>query len=685
MLLSLPPSLIALIICFLDDRHVSAIPNPEPARVGDYIASGAGETGTPSSSANRTTGAGPVSTGTGSAYASSCDSALSVWNSNSLSWRWASGQRETSTFASAITYGSEAPGTTKVTSVITLCDGYPRVVGRTTAKAGHTYLKTDSWTNTITATLQPEATYPPQPCSIQPDDCVALSSAFDSSLSAAGFLDRGAPLCTVTSVPAVSYSTGSAGRECNNCMIVASTARLMYWPITTVEGSGDLCNKTASTITPTPTAPRSFVTDGITITSPSVAISFGHMSRADGCGRTINATIVPVNPSEVTSVRGFRALFTHHRFNFADLNYHCFSTNSTNYTIADGAGDDCYQQVPAAAYFGGLNNAVVYDQYVFRTMSQYQSTIWGDYQPQILPPQTMTSAIRRIWGDDCIIHPDGVWDPPIALTAQDSLALPSWGPGATTTSSSVAESTPASPVFPYAPEGAQETGIRGVSRTGGAEHFTAQPFEQSGADGSAMYAQASSTAADGDNAVTEYSSTPTNEVLIGTTVYTVIIATDGSAVWVGDQTTLTAVGTIPNAPVFQASGTEGSDTLATSTVSGGGTSSASDAGELSGTWSSVAAGAWVYSDSMATMTVSQGGPAVTIGSDVMSAADTGIVKIAVSTSSQSTESTSAATSSTIGTPASAASTQNASGAGRLMIVSVQALVLALGFTAILLL
>nr|OQO24277.1 hypothetical protein B0A51_07979 [Rachicladosporium sp. CCFEE 5018] len=459
----------------------------------------------------------------------------------------------------------------------------------------------------------------------------------------------------------------------------------MYWPITTVDGSGDLCNKTASTITPPPTAPRSFVTDGITITSPSVAISFGHMSRADQCGRTINATIVPVNPSEVTSVRGFRALFTHHRFNFADLNYHCFSTNSTNYTIADGAGDDCYQQVPAAAYFGGLNNAVVYDQYVFRTMSQYQSTIWGDYQPQILPPQTMTSAIRRIWGDDCIIHPDGVWDPPIALTAQDSLALPSWGPGATTTSSSVAESTPASPAFPYAPEGAQETGIRGVSRTGAAQHFTAEPFEQSGGDGSAMFTQTSSTAAGGDNAAaTEYNSTPTNEVLIGTTVYTVVTATDGAAVWVGDQTTLTASSTIPNAPGFQVSGTQGSDTMPTSWTSGGGSSPESDASGLSGAWSSAAAGAWVYSDSITTMTASKGGPAVTIGTEVISAAETGIVKTATSTGGQSQESNVAAASITSVTPASAASTESASDARRMTIVSVQALVLGLCFTAVLL-
>ncbi|OQN98400.1 hypothetical protein B0A48_15668 [Cryoendolithus antarcticus] len=436
----------------------------------------------------------------------------------------------------------------------------------------------------------------------------------------------------------------------------------MYWPVTTVESSGDLCNKTAATITPTPTAPKSFVTDGITITSPSVAISFGHMSRADQCGRTINATIVPVNPSEVTSVRGFRALFTHHRFNFADLNYHCFSTNSTNYTIADGAGDDCYQQVPAAAYFGGLNNAVVYDQYVFRTLSQYQSTIWGDYQPQILPPQTMTSAIRRIWGDDCVIHPDGAWDPPIALTAQDSLALPSWGPGATTTSSGIAESTPASPAFPYAPQGAQETGIRGVSRTGSAQHFTAEPFEQSdGDDGSAMYTQASSTAAGGDYAgSTEYSPTPTNEVLIGTTLYTVIKATDGSAVWVGDLTTLIAGGTIPNVPVFQVSGSEGSGAMATSTSPGGGTSSASDAGEQPGTWSSVAAGAWVYSDSTAAITASQGGPAVTIGTEVMSAAETGIVKATTSTSGESQESSVTAASITSASPASAASTQSAS-------------------------
>jgi hypothetical protein len=48
-------------------------------------------------------------------------------------------------------------------------------------------------------------------------------------------------------------------------------------------------------------------------------------------------------------------------------------------------------------------------------------TIWPDYHPQVLPPETMLPDIQRLWGGDCSIHPLGVWDPPKALSAESSL------------------------------------------------------------------------------------------------------------------------------------------------------------------------------------------------------------------------------------------------------------------------
>jgi len=489
MFLSLPHSLIALVVCLLETGALaqSGSSSSRKAHFGDYVASGVGLSNKPTStSTSKTTTQSaaplpPLTTGTGQEYASSCASALETWSSSSFDWQWKNAQITTSTFSSGFTEELQLPGTTKVTSLLTLCDGHPRVVGYTSVSTPGLSTSTVAWTNTITET-NPNFAYPtPPPCSIQPDDCKTLSSSYNvwlsSQLKKYGMATGAGPLCTVTPSSSYSYSTNTRGQTCDNCLIAASTARVMFWPVTTASG-GNLCNNTASTITASPTGPpNSFVTEGITITSPTVAVSLGFMSRVDGCGTTINHTIIPVHPDQVSSVRGYRALFSHHRFNFADLNYWCGDTNTTNATIAEGQGDSCYQQVPAAAYFGGLNNAVVYAQAPFRNMSKADMTIWDDYQPQLLPPQTMTEAIASLWGDNCYIHPDGVWDPPIALTPEASLIVPTLP----STESGGPESTPASPLNSYGAQPPRQTGIvvpvppPNDGPNSGKQHFTALP------------------------------------------------------------------------------------------------------------------------------------------------------------------------------------------------------------------
>lgn len=487
MFLSLPHSLLALVICLLESQALAqSASSSRKAHFGDYVASGLGvsskkptTTSTSTTSTQKTT-LPALTTGTGQEYASSCASALETWSSSSFDWQWNNAQVTTTTFSSGFTEVLNLPGTTKVTSLVTLCDGHPRVVGYTSVSTQGLSTSTVAWTNTITET-DPNFAYPtPPPCSIQPDDCKTLSSSYNvwlsSQLKKYGMATGAGPMCTVTPSSSYSYSSNSRGQTCDNCLIAASTARVMFWPVTTASG-GNLCNNTASTITASPTGPpNSFVTEGITITSPSVAVSIGYMSRVDGCGVTINHTIIPVHPDQVSTVRGYRALFSHHRFNFADLNYWCGDTNTTNATIAEGQGDSCYQQVPAAAYFGGLNNAVVYAQAPFRNMSKADMTIWDDYQPQLLPPETMTEAISSIWGPNCYIHPDGVWDPPIALTPQASLIVPTWP----STEPGGPESTPASPINSYGAQPPRQTGINvpippSDGTTTGKQHFTALP------------------------------------------------------------------------------------------------------------------------------------------------------------------------------------------------------------------
>lgn len=508
MFLSLPHSLLALVICLLETRALADSPAPSPSptahfgNVGDYVASGLGI----NNGSTSHTGA-PIfaTTGSGQEYASSCADALSTWSSNSFAWQWANDIVTTSTFSSAFTETIQKPGSTKVTSVITLCDGYPRVVGHTSVSTGGKYTSTVAWTNTITAS-EPNHAYPtPAPCSIRPDDCKTLSSSYNKwlskELSEKGFATVPAPQCTITPSSSMSYSKNTRGQTCDNCMIAASTARVMFWPVTTSAGA-DLCNQTGSTITASPTGPpNSFVTEGITITSPTVAVSLGYMSRVDGCGTTIDHTIIPVHPDQVSSVRGFRALFSHHRFNFADLNYFCMNANTTNATIADGEGDSCYQQVPADAYFGGLNNAVVLDQAPFRNLSKSQMTIFDNYQPQLLPPQTMTKAITSLWGNDCIIHPDGVWDPPIALTPEAQIIVPTYPGG----DDANPECTPASPINSYGAVPPQ-TGIvvptpppsgDNDEPSSAKQHFTALPEVTGGISSGSNNGQGSGYGSDG--------------------------------------------------------------------------------------------------------------------------------------------------------------------------------------------
>ena len=277
------------------------------------------------------------------------------------------------------------------------------------------------------------ASYPTAaPCSINPEDCELLWKSWTTHYSAMtsrqdGLLD---PPCSTREV-SQSYSTNAAGGVCDNCLIIGHKIRLLYWPVLTKFGSGDLCNKTAETITASPTGdgPNQSITEGLTITRPSVDISVGGFSCVDKCGTAVAHTIIPVAPKDALSVNGARALFTHKPFNFADLNYECLSEPDAIYAITRADQNDCYQEVPASAYFGYANAAGV-DWYMPKAFAN--STIWPNCQPQVLPPKMMTEAIRSLWGDDCYIHPDGTWDPPVALGQVGSIPLPEDGPGAPT-------------------------------------------------------------------------------------------------------------------------------------------------------------------------------------------------------------------------------------------------------------
>jgi len=305
-------------------------------------------------------------------------------------------------------------------------------------------------------------------CTVDAADCEKLFS-LNSNLVYVSSASQS--LCEFATA-STSYTTNPTnGAVCNDCMLDASSAQLLYWPVRTVPGYGDLCNGTAKAKiiggTPTGSGPNTFVTLGVTITSPSVAISLKSLFRQDGCFTTVQNTIIPVAPHEVTSVRGARALFTMEPFAYQDLNYKCQRENSSDYTIQDFPGDDCYREVPASAYFG---DHMAFDDWMqgFTGGLFTSMTIGNDYRPMLLPPVALTSWANSIFNTTgCMIQPDGVWDPPQALTLMSTEAGVTVDPA--TTSTHVASSTSALPAESAVVQPTQTTTSKSTTTTSHSE------------------------------------------------------------------------------------------------------------------------------------------------------------------------------------------------------------------------
>ncbi|KAK3659720.1 hypothetical protein LTR56_001083 [Elasticomyces elasticus] len=447
----LPPSLLVIVaLSYLNPTVATTSVASSSADVGAYIVSGLG-------------GATSVTSPTADSdlaraqqQAASCSAEYEAFASSYTSYERYQGHNNTvkTTFVYTITSAAAPPSRT-ATSLTTLCDGYARVVGRAPIYNASASLVTSAETYNYTASASP-TTYPgPSPtCTVAPDDCDLLWSSWSSGYS---LVESATIAYSYPLAPACTF----AGLEptCDACQIVAASARLLYWPVTTVPGTGDLCNKTAKTITATPTGPpRTFVTSGITITSPTVGVSFGGMSRIDGCGTTIKDTIIPVRPEEIATVRGYHSFFSHWQFNFADLNYICTSNASSEIPMEER--DDCYLAVPANAYLAGTQEAM--DSILQQQLNE-SLTIWPDYHPQLLPPETMLPMISSIWAtnhDQCSINPLGVWDPPVALQEQASVDGPS-GPSYETTTAVVdspSSETPTAVPVQYGTSPASATG-----------------------------------------------------------------------------------------------------------------------------------------------------------------------------------------------------------------------------------
>ncbi|KAK3074132.1 hypothetical protein LTR53_003662 [Teratosphaeriaceae sp. CCFEE 6253] len=434
----LPPSLLVAVFlshaCSTTAATSDGNTSTSTGDLGAYIVSGLGGT----TLENDITSASATTTDSDSALAraQSCAADYSAFSSSVSSYEDVHGHNTTVLTTFAYTYTSSvAPASTHATSLTTLCDGHARVVGRATTYNASASLVTSvdiyNYTASTSATTYPGAT---PTCSISPDECDLLWSAYRSELSVAN--EATTTDASYTPLFPPTCLTAGATPTCSVCQIVAASARVMYWEVKTVPGSGDLCNRTAETVTARPTGPpRSVITNGITITSPTVGISFGGLSRMDGCGTTVANTIVLANPEEIATVRGYHAFFSHWQFNFADLNYICASNASSN--IPMDARDDCYQAVPADVYFAGEQEA--FDIWMLTPEQRANLTIGPDYHPRLLPPETMMPMISSLWAknnDSCTIYP---------LGAQDTVDGPGDGTVVTVTTSSDASTSATTP------------------------------------------------------------------------------------------------------------------------------------------------------------------------------------------------------------------------------------------------
>ncbi|KAK5732505.1 hypothetical protein LTR17_010444 [Elasticomyces elasticus] len=327
--------------------------------------------------------------------------------------------------------------TTTAYRLTTLCDGYPRVV--TGVNASSTVQ-----TSTSTYALQEsakvtefESTYSGAPFPTPPPSCRLNCAACSMLIDAASYTYSSQYANSITDGEYISpvfcpyapspYDTDEDGS--NDCQVDVYSAQLFYWPVTTI--SGDLCNKTGTTITATPTKEglpnTSVLNNSITLTSPSVYVSFHNLSyltnNFNSTQSYVTNTLMAFPPDEILSMRGYHGDDGNFSLNIADLPPN---------------------QVPASAYFGQVA--------CFPDPEAACLPIGATaYQPALAFPSVFyqLSGFNPAWtGTSCQLGyaGGGIWDPPVALQAAETAEGPSApNPVAYTTTSSAFTSTSAAP------------------------------------------------------------------------------------------------------------------------------------------------------------------------------------------------------------------------------------------------
>ncbi|KAF2435171.1 hypothetical protein EJ08DRAFT_693060 [Tothia fuscella] len=237
----------------------------------------------------------------------------------------------------------------------------------------------------------------PPACSIKPDECKQLFSAYSSNNTASNqtndSLGINRPGCNT-----LDYNTKTCSKLCN---ILMGTARVLYWP-TAVTTVGSICNKTGASNGPdiTQAAPQTIAFGGTTLTSPTVYISINTMyEQSRKCGPQLTNIIFPMNSTDVSTFAGTwvgRFFEPASQFNFADLNTLTLNNSMTLPLVPYGA----YSRQSKCFGYGGPDRCPI---------------IYNDYEPNILLPGSLRELHPEWVAATCTFMNNGVYDPPSAL------------------------------------------------------------------------------------------------------------------------------------------------------------------------------------------------------------------------------------------------------------------------------
>ncbi|KAK3074974.1 hypothetical protein LTR53_002143 [Teratosphaeriaceae sp. CCFEE 6253] len=208
-------------------------------------------------------------------------------------------------------------------------------------------------------------------------------------------------------------------------------SQLLYWPVatTSLRTTG---NATITDVIPLTgsNATRTAVVDGITITSPTVYISFQTAWAVDDCsspvGKNHTGSLIALRPDQVSSIHGNSGPQFITQTTSSIHFYGTWQAAPFNYTNL------ALTPVPLSVY---LDQPSCWDEFC--------PTVYTDYRPVLSVP-TEVRSLDPAW-KSCDLFWEGIYDPPKALQPTNEAEGPSTPAGYTTSMPAAPSPSPTSP------------------------------------------------------------------------------------------------------------------------------------------------------------------------------------------------------------------------------------------------